>query len=117
MVKKEIILELCLNPVDTNYPFQYLMKDTIEDWEKSYTIKIKGSLLLAKKGDILFENELINYIGTIQRNRHGFEELNQELKHVIQEALEFLKSVGRSINLNHVDPAFWISTRSGQPRW
>lgn len=110
-------MELCLNPVDTNYPFQYLMKDAIEDWQRSYTIKIKGSLLLAKKGDILFENELINYIGTIQRNRYGFEELNQELYGLIEEAIEFLKSVGRKINFNHKDPAYWISTRSGQPRW
>lgn len=110
-------MELCLNPVDINYPFQYLMKDAIEDWEKSFYIKIKGCLILAKKGDILFENELINYIGTIQRNRHGFNELNQELYYLIEEAIEYLKSVGRKINFNHKDPSHWISTRSGQPRW
>jgi len=77
-------------------------------------LKLISHLNNAKAGDMNAESKLINRIGQLRRNRPSMpEELREELK----QAVEYLRSVGRVIDLKGDDPSLWISMRGGAPRW
>jgi len=80
----------------------------------SLRLKLIRHLNNAKAGDMNAESKLVNRIGQLRRNRPSMpHNLTAELK----QAVEYLRSVGRVINLKGDDPSLWISMRGGAPRW
>jgi hypothetical protein len=79
-------------------------------------VKITEHLAAAKAGDRDRESRLVTRICELRASGTKFNDLTDDLRTVVAEAIEFLKSQGRKTNFGSSDPAEWISGRDGQPR-
>lgn len=70
----------------------------------------------AKNGDRLAESKLMNRIGQVKRS-FSFDEVPVDIQDLIKEAVEYLRSTGRKVNLGSSNPEEWFTTRSGQSRF
>jgi hypothetical protein len=84
--------------------------------EMGYIIRINENLRLAKAGDRVAESKLCNRIGTLRRSLE-FKNISPDLQDVIKEAVTWLRTTGRKVDFTNPDPALWITTRSGNPRF
>jgi phage gp46-like protein len=79
-------------------------------------MKINNHLQNAKLGDREAESRLCNRLGTLRRSIE-IKDMSPDLQDVIKEAAAWLRSTGRKIDFTNQDPALWITTRSGNPRF
>lgn len=107
-----------MNKVDQFYPISETMtKAPTGMWQLSMSVKLLEHLEAAKRGDRERESRLINRLGQIRRCVE-FNCLTDNLKEVIGQAVEWLRSIGRTVNFKTEDPAMWITARDGKtPRW
>jgi len=103
-----------MSKVDEFYPIYNLQESPLI--ELSLMLKLKRDLEMAKKGNKLSESKLCNRIGSLRRSA-DFRDLNPDLQNLLRESVDWLRSVGRKVNLGCDDPRQWISTRDGRPRW
>lgn len=81
-------------------------------------MKITQHLHLSKKGDRESESKLINRLGQIRRHVVTVNDLSPDLLKVFKESVEYLRSVGRTVNFTAEDPGYWITARDGKtPRF
>jgi len=100
----------------------YPESDTIRNcpgglWCISLLLKMESYLQKAKNGDSDAESRLCNRIGQLRRHFPSFNQLPGELGRVTKESVDWLRSVGRVVNLKSENPIDWISIRGGGPRW
>ncbi len=79
--------------------------------------KILGHLEAAKAGDRDRESALINRLGQLRRHYLKIGDMPDFLIDAVKQAVAFLRSVGRTVDLGNPDPAKWVSRRGGSPRW
>lgn len=70
----------------------------------------------AEAGDRDKESRLCNRIGQLRRLVKR-EQMLDALREEVEEAVKFLRSTGRTVDFAQEDPAKWITTRDGRPRW
>ena len=81
-------------------------------------LKLRGHLAAAKAGDRDRESRLINWLGRIRVSADTkFNDLPAELREAMKESCDWLRTQGRIVNFRDPDPARWVTTRDGQPRW
>jgi hypothetical protein len=100
--------------IDKFYPISGSMKQPGLGVMLSLKMKISGHLAAAKQGDLDRESALVNRLGQVRRN---FEHQPEWLTEELQEAVTYLRSVGRVVDFKNSNPALWISQRGGRPRW
>jgi Asp-tRNA(Asn)/Glu-tRNA(Gln) amidotransferase A subunit family amidase len=84
--------------------------------EMGYIIRINENLRLAKAGDRVAESKLCNRIGTLRRSLE-IKDMSPDLQNAVKDAVAWLRATGRKIDFTHNDPAMWITTRDGNPRF
>jgi hypothetical protein len=84
--------------------------------EMGYIMKINNHLQMAKAGDREAESRLCNRLGQLRRSM-DFNNMSPDLQDAIKEAAAWLRTTGRKVDFSHNDPALWITTRSGNPRF
>jgi hypothetical protein len=99
-------------PVDYDLMVPLIWKATCDNYIKD----IREDLALAKAGYTEAESQLCDKLGTIRRSIEH-KDLNISLLGAIDEAVGWLLSVGYNIDFRHPDPAMWITTRDGKPRF
>jgi hypothetical protein len=99
-------------PIDYDLTPPYTWKATYTDYVK----EIKENLALAKVGYTKAESQLCNKLGTIKRSINH-DDLTVGLLCAMDEAVAWLRSVGCEVDFTHPDPAMWITTRNGGPRF
>jgi hypothetical protein len=104
-----------MNKVDEFYPIDNNFS-TSPLREMGYIMRINENLRLAKAGDQVAESKLCNHLGTLRRSLE-FKDMSPDLQDVIKEAATWLRSTGRKVDFTNPDPALWITTRSGSPRF
>lgn len=87
-------------------------------WEISMMLKISDHLKSAKNGNRESESKLINRLGQVRRHITNFNSLSENLTEVFKEAVEWLRSTGRTVDFTAKDPGYWITARDGKtPRF
>ena len=86
-------------------------------WVLGYEMKLREHLQNAKSGDREAESKLCNRLGQLRRHYKVLSGFPSGLLDVLKETAAFLRSTGRKVDLGNPDPRFWITTRSGGPRW
>lgn len=79
--------------------------------------RLQTHLDAAKTGSMDAERRLISRIGQVRRHVPVYSKIDAQVQVCLALAIEYLRSVGRKVNLGSDDPAMWISQRNGQPRW
>jgi len=84
-------------------------------------LRMRSHLAAAQAGDRDRESRLVNWCGRIRASCEAsgikFNELSDDIRSVMRESLEWLKTTDRVVNMRDPDPARWITTRKGLPRW
>lgn len=104
-----------MNEFDKYYPESDSMKTQGVGIVISLKAKLQSHLRKAMSGDREAESKLCNRLGQIRRNFP--DKFPDWLKEEFDQAVPFLRSVGRTINFKSSDPRYWISQRGGYPRW
>lgn len=87
-------------------------------WEISMLLKISEHLEAARSGNRESESKLINRLGQVRRHITNFNNLSENLMEVFKEAVEWLRSTGRTVDFKAKDPGYWITARDGKtPRF
>lgn len=105
--------------VDIFYPVsEVIVEQPHSTWQFQMVLKLEGNLQAARKGNYEFETQLINRLGQIHRSVKDFSIMTSELMDTVTEALRWLRAIGRRINFQHDNPAYWVTQRDGySPRW
>jgi hypothetical protein len=101
-----------------HYPVDYVLTPP-HTWKSTctdYVRDIKENLALAKIGYAEAESKLCDKLGTIRRSVE-YNDLSKGLFDAMDEAINWLLSVGYKFNFVHPDPGMWITTRDGKPRF
>ena len=85
-------------------------------WMIGMVLKLEKHLQNAKNGNREAESKLCNRIGQIRRH-FEFPDLPGNIKDLVIESVDWLRTTGRAVDLRNKNPAYWISTRDGRPRW
>jgi transketolase C-terminal domain/subunit len=104
-----------MNKVDEYYPIDNDVK-IYPVREMGYIMKINNHLQNAKLGDKIAESKLCNRLGTLRRSIE-IKDVSPDLQDAIKEAVAWLRTTGRKVDFANQDPALWITTRSGNPRF
>lgn len=106
--------------VDDFYP----VSDTVRNAATGKTIAVIGydhrlrrHLAGAKAGDRDRESRLVNRLGQLRRSLPKLSEATPDIRLLVKECVEYLRSVGRTVDFANTEPALWISQRGGNPRW
>lgn len=106
-----------MDTFNATYPVCETMRSFLAvRWQTGVCVILDGLLREAKLGDRECETRLVNKIGQLKRNTN-FTDLNDELKGLVKESVDWLKTTGRVVDLNNKNPSLWISKRDGSPRW
>jgi transketolase C-terminal domain/subunit len=104
-----------MNKVDEYYPIDNDIK-IYPVREMGYIMKINNHLQNAKLGDHIAESKLCNRLGTLRRSIE-IKDMSPDLQDAVKEAVAWLRTTGRKVDFTNQDPALWITTRSGNPRF
>lgn len=104
-----------MNKLDLFYPISETMSSG-GIWEIGMVVKLAGHRQMAKSGDLERESRLVNRLGQLRRNCE-YMDMSNNLKEEINESVAYLRSVGRKVDFSKKNPAEWITTRKGNPRW
>jgi hypothetical protein len=104
-----------MNEVDRYYPIDDKLK-LYPLRQVGYIMRITANFGLAKAGDRDAESRLCNRLGSLRRSIE-FSDMSPNLQEAVKDTVEWLRSVGRKVDFKHNDPAMWITTRSGGPRF
>ena len=105
------------NHFDEFYPISTAMRDCAGGvWQLAMVVKLRDHLVGAKAGDREKESRLINRLGQLRRNVAAAD-MNVELTSIVQSAVAWLRTQGRTVDMGNHDPRRWISRRGGAPRW
>lgn len=107
------------NKVDEFYPISETIKSCPNGiWQVGMIVKLTDHLSSAKAGNRESESRLINRIGQIRRSIGPMSNMTESLLEVFKEAIGWIRSTGRTVNLTSDDPAMWITARDGKtPRF
>lgn len=106
-----------VNRVDSFYPISDTMQSVSRFWEIGMVVKLADHRQRAKQGDRDAESRLCNRLGQLRRNVPTMKQMSPNLQEEIRESVQFLRSIGRRVDFMNPNPAYWITTRSGKPRW
>lgn len=111
--------ENTMSKVDEFYPKSAVMAAQPDGmWQLGLVMKMEEHLAKARRGDRLYESKLINRIGQLRRCVEHFDQLQTPLQDTVREAVAWVRSTGRAVNLSVDDPRYWITARDGKsPRW
>lgn len=104
--------------IDQFYP----VSDTIVNcpsgmWQVGMVVKLTEHLNSARNGNRDSESRLVNRIGQLRRCIPKMDLMSTSLKEVFVQAVEWLRSIGRKVDLKNEDAAYWITQRGGAARW
>lgn len=106
-----------MDNIDKFYPLSETLERGGFGATFSLQVKLINHLASAQAGDRDAESRLVNRVGQVRRQYVHFQDVPAALQGIIKESVTWLRSTGRQVNLAHPDPAMWITTRSGDPRW
>lgn len=108
------------NPFDDFYPESNTVKDAAMGRtmaQLSLQLKLQNHLANARKGNRDSESRLVNRLGQIRRMVPSFKMLTPSIAGLVRASTTYLRTTGRTVDFTHPNPALWITTRSGKPRW
>ena len=103
--------------LDEFYPESEVMARGIGMWVAGFEFKIQEHLRKAKAGDRVAESKLCNRMGQLCRHHKDLTLFPESTLVALKEVANWLRSTGRKVDFSNPDPRFWITTRSGNPRW
>jgi hypothetical protein len=104
-----------MSEIDKYYP----LDDNLNAYplrQIGYIMRISANLHLAKTGDRVAESKLCNRLGSLRRSIE-FQDMSPNLQDIVKEAVDWLRTTSRKVDFTNPDPALWITTRSGSPRF
>ena len=101
---------------DQFYPPSETMGDPTSRSVSDWAAKLADLRAGAEAGDRGKESRLRNRLGQLRR-LVKWEQMLGCLREEVEEAVKFLRSTGRTVDFKQEDPAKWITTRDGRPRW
>ena len=101
---------------DQFYPPSETMSGQSSFWQIGMVAKLADHRAGAEAGDRDKESRLCNRLGQLRR-LVKWEQMLGPLREEVEEAVKFLRSTGRTVDFAQEDPAKWITTRDGRPRW
>lgn len=101
---------------DQFYPPSETMSGQSPFWQIGMVAKLADHRAGAEAGDRDKESRLCNRLGQLRRLVKR-EQMLDALREEVEEAVKFLRSTGRTVDFKQEDPAKWITTRDGRPRW
>ena len=102
--------------LDDFYPISQVMSnpDSLM-WTLGWEIWVREYLRAAKNGSRSSESKLVNRLGQVRRCLPMLK--GHQIEPLFLEAVAWLRTTGRIVDLSNADPGRWISTREGKPRF